>query len=308
MKAIIVGAKGQDGTLLAKKLMAKGYIVIGIDRDYSKSSDGSVWGDVNILNSNQVADLLNHFLPNEIYYLAACHYSSQGNSASDPGAVWKDSLNVNVQGVANFLEGMRCNAPESKLFYASSSLVFGSPQQNPQTEETPLDPKCIYSITKSAGMQCCKFYRDKLSLFASVGILYNHESCLRPEDFLSQKIIKAAKRIMVGEQQKLILGDLSAKTDWGYAPDFIDAMWRIMQLDKPDDFIIATGKPHSVQDWVENVFGLLDLDWRKYVHEDRSLITREKAVLLGDSSKLFSHTGWNPTTSFVDMIAHMMNC
>jgi GDPmannose 4,6-dehydratase len=245
--------------------------------------------------------------PAEIYYLAAYHHSSQEKTTAYPPAIFAHSFEVHVTGLIHYLDAIRLHSPSTRLFYAASSLVFGEPPSPVQTEETPFNPRCAYGISKAAGVHCCRHYRHNYGTFAAAGILYNHESPLRHEKFVSQKIIQAALRIRSGTQDRLILGDLSAEIDWGYAPDFVDAMTRILALDAPEDFIIATGETHSVHEFVEIAFGLLGLDWRKYVVEDPTVLSRRKARMAGDPTRLRRATGWNPSITFPKMIEALLS-
>lgn len=305
--AIIIGCKGQDGTFLFELLSNKNYLVIGIDIDVVQSNQMESLSKkkINILSVKDVNYLISYIKPDEIYYLAAYHQSSQDNEGQ-PDDLIRKSFAVNFNGLVNFLEAIRQYSITTRLFYASSSLIFGNPKQIPQTEETPINPNCVYGITKVAGMQICKYYVENYSVFSSIGILYNHESHLRTENFISQKIISAVKKIKVGLQRELIVGDLNAQADWGYAPDYIEAMCKILQFDDPETFIIATGKTHTVLDWITLAFQKVGLDWTDYVYEDISLIRRKKGVLIGDNSKLYSYTGWKPKTSFEDMVSLML--
>ena len=305
-RALIFGARGQDGTLLTEQLTRRDFHVLGVDRGATDCSLGESLPPVEINDPESVLAFFRRFVPDEVYYLAAFHHSSESAELLAPWTIWKRSFDVQVNGLLNVLEAIRAAAPKARLFYAASSLVFGVPDESPQTETVPPAPRCVYGITKTAGMQVCRFYRRHYGVFTSVGILYNHESHLRPETFLSRKIVSTAVRIKNGRANELVLGDLSAQSDWGYAPDYVDAMHRMLALSDPDDFIVATGKLHRVQDWVEATFGVLGLSWRDHCREDPSLITRRPKPLIGDSSKLRRQTGWCPETSFEDMIANMI--
>jgi len=294
-KAIIVGSQGQDGRLLFDLLSSKAYECVGISR-----------GKTDVHNSAAVADLVQQTRPDEIYYLAAVHHSSQQNPDAHPAQLFHDSFNINVAGLLNFLEAMRLHAPAARLFYAASSHVFGSPPHSPQNELTPLNPACVYGITKTAGIQCCRFYRKKHAVFAACGILYNHESIHRRPEFVTRKIIDSAIRISRGRQDHLVLGDLSAKVDWGYAPDYVAAMHKILQIQQADDFVIATGVPHSVQEFVETAFAAVNLDWHKYVTEEKSLVGKSRTGLVGDSSHLRQSTGWSPSLDFNTMVRRLV--
>lgn len=306
-KAVIIGSKGQDGTLLFEFLTKKDYDVVGIDIDVVQSNRSEFInkGKINIFKSEEVNSLISCIKPDEVYYLAAHHRSSEDRDSPMKELIEK-SFHVNVNGLINFLEAIRINSLKTKIFYASSSLVFGESTQTPQTEETLLNPNCIYGITKVFGMQICKLYRERFFMFISVGILYNHESHLRTENFISQKIITAVKRIKKGLQKELVVGDLNAQSDWGYAGDYVEAMWQMLQIDEPEIFVVATGKMHSVLDWIKLAFEIVGLNWEQYVREEKALITRKKSILIGNSDKIYRYTGWRPKTSFEEMVSLMM--
>ena len=306
-KAIIIGSSGQDGRLLTDYLLDKGHYVIGIDnRRLSKKHKNYKYLNVNITNTKSVFNLIKKYKPDHIYYLAAYNHSSEIKDEDNLKSI-KLSYDVNVMGLVNFLEGIRQYSNKTKIFYASSSLIFAGTKTLLQDENTPISPTCIYGITKQDGMQLCRLYRHEYDVFASVGILYNHESSYRPDDFLSKKIIKKAIEIKNGSKKKLILGDLSAQADWGFAPDFVDAFYRILNLPKSDDFIIATGKKYSVRDFVKNVFGYFDLSWKHYVIEDKKIIKRKTTILIGNATKLRSKTKWKPTVDFREMIKKLIS-
>lgn len=295
--AIIVGASGQDGTILSFYLKRKGYKVIGIDKKKNKQ----VVKNIDITNEKTVLNLIKKTKPEKIYFLAAYHKSSQDN-INDYGKEMSSSFDVNVLALINFLEAIRKSSPKSRIFYAGSSLMFGNKKPIKKTEFTPFCPDNIYGITKATGANLCRMYREKYGIFASVGILFNHESEYRTDNFIFMKIIKGANDIRRGEQKKIIVGNLTAKVDWGYAYDFIEAMYLILKNNKADDFIISTGKLHKVQDLIEVAFNYLGLDWRKHIIENKELIKEKRLPAFGDYSKLKKATGWMPKNSFEDMI------
>lgn len=306
-KAIIIGAKGQDGRILTSYLLNHNYTVLGIDKDSIECSDKTPFNLVDILDANSVSFIIKKFLPDEIYYLAAFHHSSENKELMDYSGIWYISFQINVYGLINVLEAIRAiNMQLIKLFYASSCLVYGDAALVPQNEETPFLPNDVYGISKTAGTHVCRLYRKNYGLFVAVGILYNHESLFRSDNFVSQKIIQAALRIKKGEISHFYLGDLSSEIDWGYAPDFVAAMQLILQLDKADDFVIATGQTHMVRDFVGYAFSKLGLDWSNYVREDKLIIKRQRRILRGDFSKLQKMTGWKPSVSFEQMIDKML--
>jgi GDPmannose 4,6-dehydratase len=203
----------------------------------------------------------------------------------------------------NFLEAARVKSPKSRLFFASSSRVFGAPPSSPQDETTPLNPECVYGITKAAGQRCVRYYRQAHGLFAAAGILYNHESPLRAPAFVTTKIVRGAVAIRRGQQSKLVLGDLDAEADWGYAPDYVDAMRQILRLPAADDFVIASGASHTVRNFVEAAFGLVGLDWNAYVEVAPGLISgQRRSSLVGNTAKLTAATGWKPSVSFTELV------
>jgi GDPmannose 4,6-dehydratase len=217
-------------------------------------------------------------------------------------ALFTQSYAVNVVSLLNFLEAIRQYSPKTRLFYAASSHVFGRPETSPQDENTPINPLGIYAITKVSGLQLCRMYRTVYLVFASVGILYNHESPLRGEQFVSRKIVQGAIRCKKDPTHRLVLGDLAAEVDWGYAPDYVEAMYRIMNLKEADDFIIATGEKHTVEDFVRIAFDTLGLDWREFVMERKKIITRPAVTFMGNPAKLVRKTGWKRSVTFSNMV------
>lgn len=304
-KAIIVGYNGQDGKLLNSYLLKKNYRIVGIDKNISICSNGPLIDLVDIKNPQEVFQLINKFKPDEIYYLAAFHHSSQ-ESPIENISLFSQSLDIHVLGLVNFLEGIRQYSPQSRLFYASSSHIFGESNSKIQNEDTAINPNCFYGITKAAGIFICRLYRNNYSVFASSGILYNHESSFRNETFISKKIITAAVDIKRKKLKKLIIGDLSAEVDWGYAPDYVDAMHRIINCKTADDFIVATGKKHKVIDFIKTTFKYLNLDWKRYVREDRSIISKKNYCRVGNPKKLMGKTGWKPSVDFKEMIKFLL--
>ncbi len=273
-RCLVVGHAGQDGRILFDRLRSEGHIVVGIDRGEVLSSDGARPALVDILDYPAVQSLIAGATPDEIYYLAAFHHSAE-QKLGETRELFERSFAINVYGLVNFLEAIRLGSPKTRLFYASSSRVFGVPQGYPQDESTPINPDCAYGITKAAGQQSVRYYRRTHSLFAVSGILYNHESPLRAPTFVPQKIVRGAVAIKSGSQAKLVLGDLDAIVDWGYAPDYVDAMTRMLALDEPDDFVIATGEPHTVRQFVETAFEIVALDWNAHVEVAPGLISRQ---------------------------------
>jgi GDPmannose 4,6-dehydratase len=304
-RTMIVGSGGQDGQLLWDRLRSEGDLVVGLDMGTVQASEPLALGPVDILNSAEVAAAVEAVRPDEIYYLAAYHHSSESRPTGDL-AVLEKSFAVNVQGLLNFLEAMRLGAPQARLVYAASSLVFGRTAARPQDENTPMAPTCPYGISKAAGVQCCRFYRDTHGLFAAVAILYNHESPLRRPEFVSQRIVRGVVAVKRGRQDKLVLGDLEAATDWGWAPDYVDALVRIARHDGPDDFVVASGQARTVRQFAEAALGAAGVDVRNHLEEDPALVRRQRRVLVGDAAKLSRLTSWRPTVSFREMVARLV--
>jgi len=301
-RAIVVGSAGQDGRLLCERLERDGVRVAGLDLAHARLPDGGEAPAVDILDRSAVRALVASVRPDAVYYLAAYHAPAEERGIGADLDLLEASHRVHVVGLLHFLEALRVESPAASLFYAASSLVFGEPGTALQDETTPLAPLSAYGITKACGTLCCRLYRREHGLRASVGILYNHESPWRRPGFVSRKIVDAAVAIRGGAAERLVLADLSARVDWGYAPDFVDAMVRIAALGEPGDFVVATGAARSVQEFVEVAFGLAGLEWRRHVVEDRSLVVRPSPTLVGDARKLRSATGWAPTVSFEEMV------
>ncbi len=301
-KAVVIGSGGQDGTILLSALSKMNYSIIGVERDRVNCIGTDIrLKKVDIVSKKDARGLINIYKPDEIYYLAGIHQSSEDN-VPDEVTLLEKSIEVHLTGLINFLEAIRIHTPKSRLFYACSSHIFKGTKSEFQDEETAINPTCIYGITKASGLLVCRYYRSHHGIFASTGILYNHESRYRSDNFVSMKIIKGAINIKNGLQNKLQLGDLDTEVDWGFAPDYVDAMIKILNIDKSDDFIIATGERHSVREFVQITFGLLGLDWRNYVDQNPSIITKQKKALVGRPNKLRIETGWRPSVNFREMI------
>lgn len=299
---LVIGGDGQDGRLLFDRLSGEGHGVTGLGRCSARSNQTGLPIPVtDILDQAAIQTAIGLLKPDQIYYLAAHHHAAE-DKAPAPAELLRRSFAVHVGGLMNFLEAIRIVSPHTRLFYAASSHIFGQGTTLAQDENTPLAPRCAYGITKTAGLHCCRFYRANYGISASVGILYNHESPLRRAEFVSQKIVRAAIAISRNKSGKLVLGDLSACIDWGYAPDYVDAMIRILALPESDEFVIATGEAHSVQEFVELAFAVVGLDWKTHVEENPSILTKPKLALVGNAAKLRATTGWRPSLSFQQMV------
>jgi GDPmannose 4,6-dehydratase len=314
-RALITGITGQDGSYLAELLLSKGYEVHGlirrastfnterIDHLYRDFHDPEArvylhYGDLSV--SGQLTDLLSLIKPDEIYNLGA---QSHVRVSFDMPEYTGD---VNGLGTLRLLEAIRKTGIQTRFYQASSSEMFGAAPP-PQSELTPFQPQSPYAAAKVYAYYVVKNYRDAYKLFACNGILFNHESPRRGEPFVTRKITRAATRIKLGMQKKLYLGNTKAKRDWGYAGDYVEAMWLMLQQDNPDDYVIALGETHSVEEFVEKVFQKLGLDYREYVEVDpRYFRPTEVDVLLGDSSKARKNLGWEPKVSFEALIDMMI--
>jgi GDPmannose 4,6-dehydratase len=305
-KAIVVGSAGQDGQLLCSQLSRRGYDVVGSVRAAPAGGSSEVRQvAIDISSQAAVSALVADVVPDEIYFLAAFHQSA----TDDPGdfsELIRKSLDVNTISLVNFLDAIRGHSAATRLFYAASSHIFGLPQSTVQDEQTPINPVSAYGISKAAGLFACRHYRASYGTFASVGILYNHESELRAAKFISRKIARGAAAIKLGEAKTLTLGNLDAVVDWGYAPDYTDAMQKILQAPKPDDFVVASGQPHTVRDFARIAFEAVELDFSRYVISDDTVLRRTSGALIGNPAHLTRTTGWRPSTDFPGMVRHLV--
>lgn len=294
--AVIVGSGGQDGRLLQQRLQQLDYSVVALTRD-----------TIDIRNPSDVRRLFSGPKPTEIYFLAAHHHSSQ-QATGEEGELFRQSNATHYVAAVNVLDAIATLSPATRLFYASSSLIYApSTAEDLQNEETVPRPVGAYAITKFAGMLACQHYRQSRGVFASIGILYNHESCFRKEHFLSRQIVQAAVHIKLGQSDEFELGDVDALVDWGYAPDYVDAMHKILQLNAPDDFIIATGHLHTVGEFADYAFRHLQLDYRDYLVVNARKLNRVNTARRGDSTKLRSMCKWSPTRDFKAMVEELVS-
>jgi GDPmannose 4,6-dehydratase len=313
-KALITGITGQDGSYLTELLLKKGYEVFGIIRRSSTFGTERIdhlyqdphnqpplrliYGD--LTDGGNLSSILNEIQPDEVYNLGA---QSHVRVSFDQPIY---TANVDALGTLRLLEALRLMKSPPRFYQASSSEMYGKVVRTPQNEETPFYPRSPYGCAKVYGFWQTVNYREAYGLFACNGILFNHESPRRGETFVTRKITRAAARIKLGLQNKLYLGNLDAKRDWGFAGDYVEAMWRMLQQDRPDDYVIATGQTHSVREFLDEVFGYLDLDWHQYVEVDpRYYRPTEVDVLLGDASKARRILKWEPSVTF-PQLARMM--
>ena len=307
-KALITGITGQDGSYLAELLLDKGYHVVGVKRRTSLISTDRI-DDIlntknpnleliygNMIDSGNLHRVLIEHKPDEIYNLAA--QSHVRVSFETP----TETCEITGMGTLKLLEAVRNICPNSRFYQASSSEMFGDNPESPQSETTCLTPASPYACAKVFGHNLVRNYRESYGMHASSGILFNHESPRRGETFVTRKITMAAARIKLGLQDKLFLGNLDAKRDWGYAGDYVEAMWLMLQQENPDDYVIATGETHTVREFLECVFDHAELDVNKHVSIDSRLFRpHEVPLLLGDASKAKKALNWEPKVKFKDL-------
>jgi len=313
-KALITGVTGQDGSYLAEFLLAKGYQVYGIMRRsssfntqrvehlYSKPQENSkfnlLYGD--LTDGNSLCRIINEIQPDEVYNLGA---QSHVRTSFDIPIY---TIDTDAVGTLRLLEAIKSMPVPAKFYQASSSEMFGDVQEIPQNENTPFHPRSPYGCAKVYSYWQTINYREAYGMFCCNGILFNHESPRRGETFVTRKITRAVTRIKEGLQDKLYLGNLNAKRDWGFAGDFVEAMWLMLQQDEPDDYVIATGETHSIQEFLEIAFSYLKLDWKEYVEIDAKYFRpAEVDLLLGDSAKAKKILNWEPRIKFKELV-HMM--
>jgi len=305
-KAIIIGSNGQDGFFLAKSLEKKGYSVIRIDQGILVPLSGFEGEKpFDICEPSHIDFLVANIKPDGIYHLAAFHHSAQDNY-DETLDTFKNSIDIHEVSLFNLLKAIVKYSPNTRLLYAASSLIFGDPPTEFQNENTPINPNNLYGITKASGLFLCRKFRKEHSTFASCGILYNHESSRRQSNFLSKKIVNGVLEARKNPLSKLELGNLESVTDWGYAPDYVEAMINIINLPGADDFIVATGIKHTVKDFVAIAYETAGLDWREHVIQKPGIIKRVTQPLIGDSTKLRKSTGWSPSISFEEMVKSLI--
>jgi GDPmannose 4,6-dehydratase len=309
-RAVITGITGQDGSYLAELLLSKGYRVAGAVR---RSSTPNLWRiqhlqdrldlrPADLLDQLSLIRLIDEVRPHELYNLAAMSFVP---------ASWDQPMltgEFNAQGVTRLLDAIRQVDPEIRVYQASSSEMFGKVREVPQTELTPFYPRSPYGVSKAFGHYITVNYRESYGLFACSGILFNHESPRRGLEFVTRKVTDAVARIKLGLADSLSLGNLDAARDWGFAGDYVRAMWLMLQQDQPDDYVVATGVAHTVRDLVELAFGHVGLEWQRYVKTDPALLRpAEVDHLIGDSGKARKRLGWHPNVDFPALVRMMVD-
>ncbi len=309
-KAFITGITGQDGSYLAEILLEKGYDVYGMIRrssSFNTARVDHVFGEIELVfgdlaDGSVLNQLMRKIRPDEVYNLGA---QSHVRVSFD---IPEYTADVGALGTLRLLDAIREEGVRCRFYQASSSEMFGQAREAPQTEETPFHPRSPYGVGKVFGYWITRNYREAYGMYAANGILFNHESPRRGPTFVTRKITRAIGAILRGEQQELRLGNLDARRDWGYARDYMDGAWRMLQAEAPDDYLLATGETHSVQEFLDEAFGYAGLDWHEYVRIDpRYFRPAEVDVLIGDYSKAREKLGWEPTVRFHDLVRMMVD-
>lgn len=329
-KALITGISGQDGYFLTKLLLKKGYKVYGFARRNSQMTIGTlkflpkeeqakvevIWGD--IIDNVKVEKIIREIKPDEIYHLAAQSFVALSFE------IPKATYDINIGGTLNVINAVKEFSPKTKVYFAATSELYGDAQETPQTEKTRFYPRSPYGISKLAGFWTIKNYRESYNLFATNGILFNHESEMRGTEFVTRKITKAIANIKLGKQKFVELGNLNAIRDWGYAGDYVEAMWLMLQQEKPDDFVIASGKNHSIREFAQAAFKAIDIEV-EWVGKELDEVGKDKKTgeilikvnpkfyrpadvecLQGDCSKAKKILGWEPKVSFEELVKIMV--
>tara|TARA_B100000131_G_scaffold2849_1_gene3014 strand:- start:16594 stop:17553 length:960 start_codon:yes stop_codon:yes gene_type:complete len=309
-RALITGVNGMDGSYLADLLLEKGYEVYGMERRSStknRTNTGHLEGKITFVNGdltdqNSLVRVLRESNPHEVYNLGA--QSFVGESWNTP----EQTSDVSGMGALRMLEAIREYGKDVKYYQASTSEMFGKMVENPANENTPFYPRSPYGVAKLYAHWMTKNYRESYDMFNVSGILFNHESERRGKEFVTRKITDGVARIHLGLQDHITLGNLDSKRDWGYSPDYVECMWLMLQQDKPDDYVIATGVEHSIRDFLDAAFNCVGVgDWSHYVKQDpRYMRPAEVDVLCGDSTKARVELGWTPKTSFEEMVSRMV--
>ncbi len=311
-KAFITGITGQDGSYLSELLLERGYEIHGLVRpDNSREQENPYWRiepfrekltlhSGSVENYRAMVRVMEEVKPDECYHLAAQTFVSQ--SFDDEIA----TMNVNVNGALNILSAIKQAGGPCRIFFPGSAEMFGRTNISPQNEATPFHPRSIYGVSKTCGFELVRHYRETHGMFAVTGILYNHESPRRGIRFVTRKITSSAAKIKLGLAKEIRLGNIETRRDWGFAGDTVKAMHKMLQADSPEDYVIATGKTHSVKDFLEMAFGELGLDYKKYLVVDPEFFRKSEAcILVGDPNKAKTRLLWEPETTFPEMVKNM---
>ena len=311
-KALITGITGQDGSYLAELLLSKGYEVYGLVRKVSLEDESGRLKRIcgfrdrlrllsgSLESYSSIYKAVRQALPDEVYHMAAQSYVNY--SFDDEFS----TMNVNINGTHNLLSACQDLVPECRFYFAGTSEMFGSPELSPQDEKTPFNPRSAYGISKVAGFHLTRNYRENYNLFACSGILYNHESPRRGYEFVTRKITSHVAKIKLGLIDRLELGNLDARRDWGHARHYMEAVWRMLQQPQPDDYVICTGITHSVREFCEEAFGHTGLDYRDWVYVNPMFYREEKHQLVGNPAKAQRTLGWKADVSFKELVGEMV--
>lgn len=312
-RALVTGITGQDGSYLADQLLMRGYEVHGIVRRMaapdivSRLTRISVIRDRLELHSGCVEDYGSVFRIMELVKPDECYHLAAQSFVADSFEDAHSTLNTNIVGTLNVLTAIRDVVPECRVYFAASSEMFGRVHETPQTETTPFHPRSPYGVSKVAGFDLTRHFREAYGMYACSGILFNHESPRRGMEFVTRKITHTAAMIKLGLSTKLVLGNLDAKRDWGHSRDYVEAMRLMLQQSHPDDYVIATGETHTVREFCEAAFTAVGLDWTRYVTTSEEFRRpSDVELLLGDASKARTSLGWSPRTRFKDLVAEMV--
>jgi GDPmannose 4,6-dehydratase len=305
-RALITGISGQDGTYLTQHLLEKGTTVWGCSRS-GRAPAGATVRAIDIADHSAIRELAREIRPTECYHLATYHSSSASGTMHERADEDLTFL-TNVEATRNLMRVLRDECPACRLFLAGSCQMFGDVDRTPQDEQTPFRPNNLYAITKATVCELGRFYRNRGDLFCSTGILYNHESPLRGVNFVTTRIAREAVGILNGQARELVIGNLSAKVDWGFAGDYVRAMRGALQASTPEDYVIATGELHTVGDFVATAFGYLGLDWTRHVREDPSAYApAARANYCGNAAKARDNLGWAPRVRFEGLVRMMVD-
>ncbi len=307
--AIITGISGQDGSYLAELLLKKKYKIFGVLNPQKKKNlknlknikEKIFFKNIDINNYSKIKELIKKTKPSEFYHLAAQSFINYK---------FEDEffkLNPNINGTHYILSAIKQFSPKTKFYFAASSELFGNVKESPQNEETKFNPRSAYGVSKVAGFYLTKNYREAYNIHACSGILFNHESPRRNENFVSRKITKNLSLILKGKIKKISLGNINSKRDWGHAKDYVYAMWKMLQLKKPQDFVIGSGKTHTVKDFIKLAFKLVDLNYKKHIRIDSELFRpNDKVILKANFNKAKKILKWKPTITFKQLVREMV--
>ena len=312
-KVLITGITGQDGSYLAEFLLNKDYEVRGVERrvaieDQSQRNGriNHIINDINIMpgdirDYSRIFQIINEVKPDELYHLAAQSFVAESFDDEDP------VIRINIEGTKNVLNALLKISPDCKFYFAGSSEMFGKVEEEPQNEKTPFHPRSPYGISKVAGFDWTRLYREAYGLFACSGILFNHESPRRGKEFVTRKITSTLNEIVNKKTNELVLGNIDAKRDWGFSGDYVEAMWLMLQQSQPDDYVIATGETHTIKEFLDIAFSYAGLNWKDYVKIDQKYCRpADVNTLIGDYSKAKRVLGWEPKIRFKELVEMMV--